>query len=137
MSAPESQTLLVLVCHTPIASALHAVACHGFGMTLSAVQAIDVQSSARPQTVVAELESLWQAQGRPQQVLILTDLTGATPSNGACAWIAQAPSTRAGVSGVNLPMLLRALSHRQQTAQDLAALLQRSAPDCTCMLAET
>lgn len=133
----SSSTLLVLVCHAPMASALHAVACHGFGMTLSAVRVIDVLSSASPQSVQNELESLWASEGCPEQVLVLTDLLGATPSNGAGAWLSQAPTTRAGVTGVSLPMLLRALSHRSEPALGLAARLRSSAPDCISLLPES
>lgn len=136
MSTLGTPTLLILACHAPMASALHAVACHGFGMTLCAVRVLDVMSSANPQTVRADIESLWQADGRPEQVLILTDLLGATPSNGVSGWLAEAPSSRAGITGVSLPMLLRALSHREEHARSLAKMLQASAPDCISVLPE-
>ncbi|MEY3572767.1 MAG: hypothetical protein RJA77_682 [Pseudomonadota bacterium] len=124
------QTLIVLTCHAPMASALHAVACHGFGMTLSAIRVVDVLSSATPSTVIDELEALWVQEGRPEQVLVLTDLLGATPSNGVNQWLARAPQTRAGLTGVSLPMLLRALSHRDQPARALGERLMASAHAC-------
>lgn len=134
MSPGASPTLLILVCHTPLASALHSVVDHGFGMVVSALGVLDVPSSATPQSVGTGIEALWRAEGSPAEVLVLTDLLGATPSNGASAWLAQAPGTRAGVTGVSLPILLRAMSHRDLKAAALAALLRASAPDCITIL---
>ncbi|MEY4013729.1 MAG: hypothetical protein RLZZ290_593 [Pseudomonadota bacterium] len=130
MNTQSSETLIVLACHAPMASALHAVACHGFGMTLSAIRVLDILSSATPSTVVDALEALWEQEGRPQQVLVLTDLLGATPSNGVNQWLTQDPGTRAGLTGVSLPLLLRALSHREQPARALADRLRASADAC-------
>lgn len=133
---PGGETLLVLVCHAPMASALHAIACHGFGVTLCAVRVIDVPSSATPESVEAEIESQWADSGQPPEVLILTDLLGATPSNGVTQWLARVPQSRAGITGVSLPMLLRALGHRDEPARVLAARLRATALDTTTLLPE-
>jgi PTS system ascorbate-specific IIA component len=45
-------------------------------------------------------------------VLIFTDMYGATPSNIACRVLD--PGKVEGVSGVNLPMLVRAITYRNQ-----------------------
>jgi PTS system ascorbate-specific IIA component len=50
-------------------------------------------------------------------VLILTDIFGATPSNIACKLLE--PGRVQGVSGVNLPMLIKALSYREQPMETL------------------
>lgn len=134
MSTDSPQTLIVLACHAPMASALHAVACHGFGMTLRAIGVLDVPSSATPNSVKEQLEALWVQDGCPEQVLVLTDLLGATPSNGVNHWLALSPETRAGLTGVSLPILLRALSHREQPARSLADRLQASATACITQL---
>ncbi|MBK6744689.1 MAG: PTS fructose transporter subunit IIA, partial [Hydrogenophilales bacterium] len=51
-------------------------------------------------------------------VLVMTDIYGATPSNTACKLV------KAGhvdvVSGVNLPMLLKALTYRLEPLEQLA-----------------
>ena len=50
---------LFLVCHAPLASALHAVACHGFGRSLSDVEVIDVLSSQEPEQVSQAIALRW------------------------------------------------------------------------------
>ena len=54
-------------------------------------------------------------------VLVMTDIFGATPSNIAMKLLQ--PGRIEGVAGVNLPMLLRALSYRDK---DLPTLLAKS-----------
>lgn len=54
-------------------------------------------------------------------VLILTDLFGATPANLALKLIE--PGRVEGIAGVNLPMLMRALTYRER---DLKTLLTRA-----------
>ncbi len=44
-------------------------------------------------------------------ILVLTDMYGATPSNTLCRLLE--PAHIEGVSGVNLPMLLKALNYRE------------------------
>jgi PTS system ascorbate-specific IIA component len=50
-------------------------------------------------------------------VLVLTDIFGATPSNIACKLLE--PGRVQGVSGVNLPMLIKALTYRDQSMEVL------------------
>ena len=52
-------------------------------------------------------------------VLLLTDIFGATPSNIALKLLA--PGRVEGVAGVNLPMLLRALTYRDKDMETLVA----------------
>jgi PTS system ascorbate-specific IIA component len=54
-------------------------------------------------------------------VLVLTDIYGATPSNVAVRLLK--PGRIEGVSGVNLPMLIRALNYREQP---LATVIEKS-----------
>jgi PTS system ascorbate-specific IIA component len=54
-------------------------------------------------------------------VLLLTDVYGATPSNVACKLVR--PGLVETVAGVNLPMLLRALTYRDK---DMATLISRA-----------
>ena len=54
-------------------------------------------------------------------VLVLTDIFGASPANLALKLLE--PGRIEGLAGVNLPMLLRALTYREQ---DMAVLLTRA-----------
>ena len=56
-----------------------------------------------------------------QGVLILTDIYGATPSNIAARLLV--PGRVEGIAGVNLPMLIRALTYREES---LASLMDRA-----------
>jgi len=55
-------------------------------------------------------------------VLILTDLPGATPHNTACTAAQTACPAAPVVTGLNLPMLLRALNHADAPASELAEI---------------
>ena len=141
-TATATPTQIILVCHAPLASALHAVACHGFHQHLSDVIAIDVLSEERKEQVCARIDGAWQEAGAPMAVLLLTDLHGATPSNGASLWLSsQAPNAGhapcadvGGVAGVSLPLLLKALTYKHLSPAALAAHLLESQADCGCRL---
>lgn len=117
-------TTLILVCHAPLATALHAVGCHAFSQGLADVQTIDVMAGATPANVADQISAIHQAAGSPAEVLLLTDLQGATPSNGVDLWCqqraAQGHACPPAVAGVSLPLLLRAVTHRHQPAEALA-----------------
>ncbi len=119
-----------------MASALHAVACHGFSQKLSDLQVLDVLESQKKEQVAERLQHLWEASGRPANVLILTDLLGATPANGVSAWMAHSPCESAGVAGVSLPMLLRALTHRDEPPTALAQRILKGQADCASFFSE-
>jgi PTS system ascorbate-specific IIA component len=110
-------TRLFLVCHAPLASALHAVACHGFGRRLEEVEVIDVLASQSPEQVEKQITARWQALGSPTEILLLTDLAGATPANGIARWLKH--HTGQGLAAASLPTLLRALTYKDLDAQNL------------------
>jgi mannose/fructose-specific phosphotransferase system component IIA len=64
--------------------------------------------------------------------LLLADLLGATPSNAASAWLSLHHDLNAhGLTGVSVPMLLKALTYREMPAQALATKLADCiAPSC-------
>ncbi|MDN4016750.1 PTS sugar transporter subunit IIA [Zwartia panacis] len=107
-------TVIFIVAHAPLASALKACVWHVLGCDPH-IQAFDVEpdecaSDSAPRLAASIFES---AQG--QGALILTDLPGATPSNIAVA--ASKLLHSQGVSshvlgGVNASMLLKAINYR-------------------------
>ena len=113
-------TSILIIAHAPLAHALRECALHVFADCGDSVAALDVQPHAAPEDSLAQARGLLQQMGT-HSTLVLTDLFGATPCN-----IAQRLVDGVGsrlVAGVNLPMLLRAVSYR---AEPLDAVVSRA-----------
>lgn len=109
-------TGLLILAHAPLASALRQVAEHAFPGCAGAVVALDVTPEATPDEVQARAAGLLAARG---DTLILTDVFGATPSNVAQR-LADGVHVRV-VTGVNVPMLWRALCYANEPLDALVA----------------
>jgi PTS system ascorbate-specific IIA component len=107
---------ILIVAHAPLASALQALARHTYAECSGEVGAVDVlagTSLAEAQKQIgAALAALPDG-----EVLILSDVFGATPCN-AARDIADGVRSRV-VAGVNLPMLWRSLCYRQLPLHEL------------------
>ncbi|GAB3367772.1 MULTISPECIES: PTS sugar transporter subunit IIA [Giesbergeria] len=114
-------TRILLIAHAPLAYALRECALHVLADCGDSVLALDVLPDADPQDTLAQAVQLLQPVGQ-SSTLVLTDVFGATPSNIAQRLVQQCPQTRL-ITGVNLPMLLRAVCYR---AEPLDALVQRA-----------
>ena len=125
-------TRLFLVCHAPLASALHAVACHGFGRRLEEVEVIDVLASQSPEQVEKQITARWEELGCPTELLLLTDLAGATPANGIARWLKHHPGQ--GLAAASLPTLLRALTYKELDARSLHQKLCASEHASCCTI---
>ena len=110
---------ILIIAHAPLASALKACALHVFPDCGPHVTALDVPPNLPPAESVAQARQMIQMQGG--EILLLTDVFGATPSNIAKQLI-DGISSRL-LTGVNLPMLLRAVTYRQE---NLDVLVQRA-----------
>ncbi|MBU3725560.1 MAG: hypothetical protein FGM18_08635 [Burkholderiaceae bacterium] len=107
-------TALILVCHAPLGHALHAVACHTFGRYIADVVVADIAANSSLDDAITTIETVWKQEGKPGQVVILGDILGATPCNAACAWLGLHPEIEArGLTGVSVPMMLKALTYRE------------------------
>ncbi len=128
-------TALFLVCHAPLGQALHAVACHAFGRYIPEVIVADIAANSSLDDASAFIERIWIAEGRPGQVLLMADILGATPSNAASAWLSIHPELDAkGLTGVSVPMMLKAFTYRELSPTDLAAKLSDCiAPSCAAI----
>lgn len=105
---------LLIIAHEPLASALKAVAGHVYPDV--PVEGIDVSAH----TTAAQAQALAAAalsRVRDPEALILSDVFGATPCNAAMQ-VADGVQVRV-VTGVNVPMLWRALCYRQAPLSDL------------------
>lgn len=107
--------VIVIVAHSPLASALRRVVEHLFPGARD-VDVLDVVADADiddTQRQVAEL----LARHAGAEVLLLADVFGATPFN-AASKVAQQSGARL-VAGVNVPMIWRAVQYRDQPLDEL------------------
>ena len=113
---------ILLIAHAPLANALRQCALHVFPECGPNVMAIDVQPNLSPEetlgTARIALDQLAR-QAHIQGVLVLADIFGATPSNVAQKLV-DGVSSRL-ITGVNLPMLLRAVSYRHESLDTLVS----------------
>jgi PTS system ascorbate-specific IIA component len=109
---------LLLIAHAPLASSLKAVAMHVYPDCSHRLVALDVAPGANPDDVEAEARALLATLGQPE-ALILADVFGATPCNVALK-LADGLRTRV-VTGVNVPMLWRALCYADEPLDALVA----------------
>ena len=113
---------ILLIAHAPLANALRQCALHVFPDCGPTVVAIDVQPNLSPdETLGAARIALEQLARVPQVdgVLVLTDIFGATPSNVAQKLVDGVNSRL--ITGVNLPMLLRAVTYRHESLDTLVS----------------
>ena len=111
---------VLLIAHAPLAHALRECALHVFADAGDDIGALDVDAHEPPEQTLARAQAL-RARWGERPVLVLTDVLGATPSNVAQR-LADGERTQL-LAGVNLPMLLRAITYR---AEPLAAMAQRA-----------
>ena len=112
---------ILIVAHAPLASALRDCALHVFPECAEGVQALDITPNASPEESLV-LAKAAMAQLNTTEVLLLSDVFGATPSNVAQK-LNDGVATRL-LAGVNLPMLLRSVCYRHETLDALAARAQ-------------
>jgi PTS system ascorbate-specific IIA component len=109
---------ILIIAHAPLASALRQCALHVFAELGAQIAAIDVQPNTPPDESLAMAERALDLLGTPH-TLLLTDLFGATPCNVAQKLV-DGPRVKL-VAGVNLPMLLRALTYRDEALDAMVA----------------
>ena len=113
-------TTILLIAHAPLAQALRACALHVYPDCEAEVMALDVLPDEDPEITLIKAEQLRTKLGEGQ-MLVLTDIFGATPSNVAKKLV-EGTQTKL-IAGVNLPMLLRAICYRHDPIE---TLLQRA-----------
>jgi len=119
-------TRIFLIAHAPLAQALRACAQHVFpDCDGDWLQTLDVPPHEPPDiTLAAARTQLAQGGQADVPTLVLTDVLGATPSNIAQRLVEGQAQQRL-LSGVNLPMLLRAVSYRHEALDTLCERAQQ------------
>ena len=111
---------VLLIAHAPLASALLSVAGHCYEEKGHLFEAIDVEPTMSAEAVEALARAALARLNAPE-VLVLTDVFGATPCNVAQR-LSDGVSIRV-VAGVNVPMLWRSLCY---VGELLGALVARA-----------
>jgi len=118
-------TGIVIVAHTPVASAMLGFAEHTFGALPERVRAVDIPPYEDTKVSFDRLLKAAYGVNRGNGVLILTDVMGATPANVASKLEALGPLSGLNtpvvvLAGLNLPMLMRCINHREENLEELA-----------------
>ena len=113
-------TRILLIAHAPLAQALLDCVHHVFPDAGEAVSAVDVDAALSREASLGRIENALGQLG-PESALVLTDIFGATPCNLAREAMAGTPHVL--LAGVNLPMLLRAVTYR---AEPMDVLVERA-----------
>lgn len=103
---------LLLVAHGTLGESLIHCASHVMGKRPLYLRQLGVTIHDEPEAILPQARDLVRFLDQGDGVLVMTDIFGATPSNIACKLLQ--PGRIEGVSGVNLPMLIRALTYREQ-----------------------
>jgi PTS system ascorbate-specific IIA component len=112
----------LIIAHAPLASALRQTAQHAFAEAAQRMCALDVLPDLSPEETLAQARLLLAqaAATSPRgEVLVLTDVFGATPCNLAQR-LADVPQVKV-VTGLNVPMLWRVLNYAHEPLDALVA----------------
>lgn len=100
---------VLILAHDGLGVALIASATHMLGHTPENVRAIGVTGADDPDAILVRARAALREIDTGTGVLVLTDIFGATPCNVASRLLDRGRVE--GVSGVNLPMLMRVLTY--------------------------
>ena len=127
-------THILIISHAPLASALKACVLHVYPEVAESVLAMDVPPDAPLESLVATARLLI-ASIHSENVLVLTDVFGATPCNVALK-IVDGYRSRL-VAGVNVPMLLRTVNYRHEPLDVLVERAIAGGTQCIMQVALT
>ncbi len=110
---------ILLVSHGAFGESLIHCASHVLGKRPLYVRQVGVTVHDDPEEIIPVAEDLIRFLDQGQGVLVMTDIYGATPSNIASRLLV--PGRVEGIAGVNLPMLIRALTYRAEPLETVVA----------------
>ncbi len=113
----QSMIGLFLVTHGSLGESLIQCACHVLNKRPLQIAQLGVTPQDDPLDALPLAREMLRWVDTGQGVLVLTDIFGATPANVALKPLD--PGRVEGLAGVNLPMLLRALNHRDKGMDNL------------------
>ena len=108
-----------LVCHEPLGSSLQKCVEFSIGKSIEEIINIEITSNDNLSEIQNLIEQAWQKCGKPKEIFVFSDLKGATPCNGLLNWLRKKEILYRGVTGVNLPMLVCAINHKNLSLDSL------------------
>lgn len=103
---------ILLITHDTLGEALLQCACHVLNKRPEQFLQLGVAAGDDPNDLLPLAKQMLKLVDTGEGVLVLTDVYGATPSNLSGKLLQ--PGKVEGLAGVNLPMLLRALTYRDK-----------------------
>ena len=110
---------IFLITHGSLGESLVQCACHVLNKRPLQITQLGVSGQDDPLDALPLARDMMNLVDTGEGVLLLTDIFGATPSNIALKLLQ--PGRVEGISGVSLPMLLRALTYREKDMETLLA----------------
>ena len=108
---------ILLITHDTLGESLLQCACHVLNKRPEQLMQLGVAAGDDPNDLLPLARQILKLVDTGEGVLVLTDIYGASPSN-LTGKLLQAGKIE-GLAGVNLPMLLRALSYRDKGMETL------------------
>jgi len=109
---------ILIIAHGTLGDSLIHCASHVFGGPQPQLQQFGVAVHEDPARLLSQVREIIEKLDDGSGVLVLTDMYGATPSNIACRLVE--PGRVECVAGVNLPMLVRAITYRNDPLEAVA-----------------
>jgi mannose PTS system EIIA component len=110
---------ILIIAHGTLGESLIHSASHVMGSRPPQLDQIGVSIRDDPQRILPQAAKALRILDQGSGVLVLTDVYGATPSNIVGRLLV--PGNVEGVAGVNLPMLVRALTYRNEPLRTVIA----------------
>lgn len=108
---------ILLITHGSYGEALIQNACHVLNKRPAQVNQLGITAQDDPLDLLPLAREMLSLVDKGSGVLVLTDIFGASPSNLALKLLD--PGRVEGLTGVNLPMLMRALTYRDKGMETL------------------
>ncbi|HUH93694.1 MAG TPA: PTS fructose transporter subunit IIA [Casimicrobiaceae bacterium] len=112
---------ILIVCHGSLASSLAAAVTHVLGSRPAQFETLSVGAKDDPSLLLPRAREMVQGLDTGEGVIVFSDIFGATPCNLASKLLVAGHVEL--VAGVNLPMLVRALTYRDR---DLDTMIKKA-----------
>jgi mannose PTS system EIIA component len=116
---------ILVITHIGLGNCLIECATHVLGERPLFTMSLGVQPNDNPDQVLSRAREMVKLLDQGSGVLVLTDMFGATPANVARRLLE--PGRVEALAGANLPMMLRALTYRNES---LATVAEKAVTGC-------